>query len=182
MSTMSLIWRRRSGKFAGAPVRLAILRDREVAVRARQAREHDAVELLRQRVELHRAAMVRITLSGSILTIIGTTRARSASRRLKSAAPYRSFWKNWIAAAVPRVDREIGVRHAQPARLPVGESLQRSGEDRIVAALGVQPLHALELADERVLGLSPGPCADPESRRIGSNRRIAGRGVLGGGP
>ena len=127
------------GALARPAVGLAVLGDAELAVGARQPREQRPVELLRQRVQLHRLARPS---PARVRAASAPSSGRSARDRRRGgrnrALPYRSVWKNSDRIGVAGLRREILVGHPQPAPLPRRDTLQRAGEDRVRVALRVQ--------------------------------------------
>ena len=109
MSPISCTWRSRSARCPIARNARQYFADGEDAVGARQPREQQPVELLRQRVRPPSpCATVAITRSGSMRTISGTTRARSASRCAKSPAVEVGLEER-DGVGVARLRGEIGV-------------------------------------------------------------------------
>ena len=149
ISPMSSICRARAGRSPMLAIGAAVIGDREHAVPARQVLEQRPVELLRQRVQLHRLRDRRDDPLGQ-----HQHHRRHDAREIRIALREVGIaveigLKEDDGVRVPRLGREIRVRKCQPLCLPRGKALERAGKRRVRGPAGVQPGNTLELAHER---------------------------------
>jgi hypothetical protein len=116
-----------------------------MAVRVAQPRKHQAVELATARSAI---AVARSTPPvPEAPDHRAERRARSVSRWLKSAA-VKVRLEERDRLRMRRRLREIGIGHPHAARLPTAEAIERTRQDRVAGALGVERAHTRQLADQ----------------------------------
>ena len=153
--------------------RAAILRHGELPGAAGQLRQQQPVELLRQRVDLHRQRDGRDHALGKH-PHHQRHDAREVGVAAGEVAAVEVRLEERDGVGIARLRGEIGVGRAKTARLPDAQPVERLRQHRVALPVGVQRLHACELAQQCILR---GMCARGRDR--GSHGEGAGAGAGG---